>query len=659
MRLRTSAIALLGMVMVLSLGTRDVDAGDHIIPFDEIKPGMEGFGKTVIKGDEIRTFQVKVINTIDNPGFLNDHIVVRVGGSAIREAGGVAAGMSGSPIYIHNKLAGALWGSWGFQVGAEPIALVRPIEAMLALIEPLKEKEQARVSRLPDIPYGVIGSVEIDGQTKQIEVISRMPSPAEQAARSNTIFMQATATPLLVSGLEGRALRYLQGGLSESLMRSAGMRQALLSLSGEDFLRELSEGLEERYNIRVQPTGLSGAAAHASAYKSDPIMLQEGGPFGVMLTDGEITIGAFGTISYIEEHIVLGFGHWLFPAGETEFFLTEAYILDTVESLESPFKLGVPGRSVGTIFEDRWQGVGGVAEIEPRLLHVSLSVKDRDLGVTNRVQFRIAYYESLIPFLFLVGVLDTVDRTLNRIGPGTMITRYTLKATELAEPLSRTDVFASLSDVAVTGPLRVAQILFTLARNEFRDVGFNTLDMEIEVQHAVKALRVKSIQTDKETYKPGETVKYTVMLKPYRGEEQTVEGELQLPEELDRSSVTLLAFGGPRRSEQENQEPQEEFDSLNELAEALKSMTGNDSLTVEFLNLSESDAEEEAPEDNNEDPESKPKFKQTQTLAETIVYGEKTLEIKIQSEQAEEPTPEKPEEPKPEKKPCKFLFYCP
>lgn len=655
MRLRTSAIALLGMVMLL--GTRDVDAGGQIIPFAEIKPGMEGFGKTVIKGDEIRTFQVKVINTIDNPGFLNDHIVVRVGGPTIREAGGVAAGMSGSPIYIQNKLAGALWGSWGFQVGAEPIALIRPIEAMLELIEPLKEKEQTRVSQAFEVPSGVVGSVEIDGKLKQIEIVSQMPSPTEQVARPDTIFIQATATPLLVSGLDGRALTYLKGGLSERLMRSAGMRQALLSLSREDFLRELSEGLEERYNIRVQPTGLSGTAAHATAYKSDPIQLAEGGPLGVMLTDGEITIGAFGTVSYIEEHIVLGFGHWLFPAGETEFFLTEAYILDTVESLESPFKLGVPGRSVGTIFEDRWQGVGGVAEIEPRLLHVSLSVKDRDLGVINKVQFRIAYYESLIPFLFLVGALDTVDRTLNRIGPGTMITRYTLKATKLAEPLSRTDVFASLSDVAVTGPLRVAQILFTLARNEFHDVGFNTLDMEIEVQHAVKALRVKSIQTDKETYKPGETVKYTVMLKPYRGEEQTVEGELQLPEELDRSSVTLLAFGGSRRSEQENHEPPEEFDSLDELAEALKSMTGNDSLTVEFLNLSESDAEEEAPEDNNEDSESEPKFKHTQTFDETIVYGEKTLEIKIKSEKAEEPTP--PEEPKPEKKPCKFLFYCP
>lgn len=386
MKFRVLAVVAFGLLSAVGLGARPEVGADtvsaptnRIIPFSEIKPGMEGFGKTVIKGTEIQTFSVKVIDVIDNPGILDDHIVVRVSGPTIRQAGGVAAGMSGSPIYINNKLAGALWGSWGFQVGAEPIALIRPIETMLALVEPLKEKAQMRLSQVPDPPVGVIGSVQIDGRLKQIEVVSQMPSPREQAAHPDTIFIQRAATPLLVSGLDGRALKILKDGIGERLMRAAGMRQVLLPVAQEDFVHELSQGLEERYSIQIQPTGLSGAAAHAGAYTSDPIQLHEGGPFGVMLTDGDVTVGAFGTVSYIEDHIILGFGHWLFPAGETEFFLTEAYIIDTVESLETPFKLGVPGRTVGTIFEDRWQGVGGVAEIEPRLLYVSVTVKDRDL----------------------------------------------------------------------------------------------------------------------------------------------------------------------------------------------------------------------------------------------------------------------------------------
>jgi hypothetical protein len=634
MKVRVIAAVALGLVIAVGLGVRPADSQSRIISFSEIKPGMEGFGKTVIKGTEIQTFSVKVIDVIDNPGILDDHIVVRVGGPTIRQAGGVAAGMSGSPIYINNKLAGALWGSWGFQVGAEPIALVRPIETMLALVKPLREKAQTRLGRLPDL------------------LTLPLSASGEGTPYRGGVF--SAATPLLVSGLAGRALQYLKDGVSERLMRAAGMRQALFSVGQEEFVHELAQGLEERYSVRIQPTGLSGASAHAESYTSKPIPLQEGSPFGVMLTDGDVTVGAFGTISYIEDEILLGFGHWLLPAGETEFFLTEAYILDTVESLETPFKLGVPGKTIGAILEDRWQGVGGVTDVEPRSLSVSLTVKDRDLGAINRVQFRIAYYESLMPLLLLVGVLDAVDRTLNRIGPGTMIARYTLKAQELKEPLTRTDVFASLSDIAVTGPLRIAQTLFTLARNEFLDLGFTQIDIELEVQRAVRALRVKSLKTDKKSYAPGEAIHYTVTLQAYRGKEQKVEGELQLPKELDRSSVTLVAFGGPRRSDRDETP---EFDSLDELLSFLQKLPSNNSLTVELMNIT--DEGTDAQEDSEEDSEPDEPYKRTQTIDETIVYGEKTLEIKIKTEKPQEPTPEKPEEPKPEKKPCKFPFYCP
>ncbi len=644
MRFRILGIALLTLILMLGVSTRGSEPGSRIFPFSQIKSGMKGIGKTVVKGDEIRTFDVTVIDIIDNVGVLNDHIIVRVDGAAIRESGGVAAGMSGSPIYINNKLAGALWGAWGFQVGARPIALIRPIETMLTLVSALKKKEQDRLHRSAFVPQGPIGTIEIAGERKQIEIVSQLPAEP----RSDTIFIQPAATPLLVSGLSGRAVEWLRSGMSERFVHSA--QDAFLSLRQGDFIAEIAQGLEERYDLRVQPTGLSGATARAAYYKKDPTLLVEGGPLGVMLTDGDITLGAFGTVSYVEEHIVLAFGHWFFPVGETEFFLTEAFILDTVEALDRPFKLGVPGRTVGAIFEDRWQGVGGVAEMRPRSFDVNISVRDRDLKANNKVSFRVAYYEGLAPMLLLVSALETVDQTLNRVGPGTMVVRYTIQGNELTQPIARTDVFASFSDIAVTGPLRVAQMLFMLARNEFADVQFNKVDIEIEAEQTVRALRVRSLKTDKEKYKPGETVKYSVVLKPYRGEEQTIEGSLSLPQKLERSSLTLLAFGGPRRNERDSQEAPE-FDSLDALVEALQNIPGNNELTVEFSNLVADD------EEHSEDSEEQTKqFRKLEKLGEVVVYGEKTREIKIDLEKPEEP---KPEEPKPEPQPCKYLFYCP
>ncbi|MCS6903559.1 MAG: hypothetical protein NZO41_04715, partial [Candidatus Bipolaricaulota bacterium] len=171
-------------------------------------------------------------------------------------------------------------------------------------------------------------------------------------------------------------------------------------------------------------------------------------------------------------------------------------------------------------------------------------------------------------------------------------------------------------------------------------------------ERTVRALRVRELKTDKEKYKPGETVKYSVVLKPYRGEEQTIEGRLKLPGSLDRSSLTLLAFGGPRRSERDNQEAPE-FDSLDALVEALQNIPGNNELTVEVSGL----ADEETPEEHEDTGEA---LRKIESLGEVVVYGEKTREIKIDLEKPEEPKPEEPKpEPEPKKKPCKYLFYCP
>jgi hypothetical protein len=89
----------------------------------------------------------------------------------------------------------------------------------------------------------------------------------------------------------------------------------------------------------------------------------------------------------------------------------------------------------------------------------------------------------------------------------------------------------------------------------------------------------------------------------------------------------------------------------------LQKLPSNNSLTVELMNIT--DEGTDAQEDSEGDSEPDEPYKRTQTIDETIVYGEKTLEIKIKTEKPQEPTPEKPEEPKPEKKPCKFPFYCP
>src|SRR6059036_1515417 len=101
-----------------------------IIPFSEIKTGMKGIGKTVFNGTKIDDFQVEVIGTLEHVAPRRILILVRLSGGPLANTG-VLSGMSGSPIFFGQRLAGAVAYSWGF--AREPVAGVTPIQEMLSI----------------------------------------------------------------------------------------------------------------------------------------------------------------------------------------------------------------------------------------------------------------------------------------------------------------------------------------------------------------------------------------------------------------------------------------------------------------------------------------------------------------------------------------------
>ncbi len=101
----------------------------EIMPLKNIKPGMVGYVKTVFKGTKIEAFPVRVISVIKSSRGNRHFILVRAYGPLIDKLGGIAAGMSGSPLYIRGKIAGAI--GYGWRMSDHHLGLVTPIEEML------------------------------------------------------------------------------------------------------------------------------------------------------------------------------------------------------------------------------------------------------------------------------------------------------------------------------------------------------------------------------------------------------------------------------------------------------------------------------------------------------------------------------------------------
>lgn len=107
-------------------------AAEEFMPLAEVREGMHGYAKTVIHGTRIDTFDVDVLGIMKNKGAAGgDLVLVRVSGPVIDESGGIAQGMSGSPVYINGKLLGAI--AYGFPQSDGRIGMVTPISDMLRL----------------------------------------------------------------------------------------------------------------------------------------------------------------------------------------------------------------------------------------------------------------------------------------------------------------------------------------------------------------------------------------------------------------------------------------------------------------------------------------------------------------------------------------------
>lgn len=122
----------LALSLCLALGCVLPAAAEEFLPLSDVKEGMHGYAKTVVHGTKIDTFDVDVLGIMKNKGSAGgDLVLVKVSGPLIDETGGIAQGMSGSPVYIDGKLLGAI--AYGFPQSDGRIGMVTPISDMLRL----------------------------------------------------------------------------------------------------------------------------------------------------------------------------------------------------------------------------------------------------------------------------------------------------------------------------------------------------------------------------------------------------------------------------------------------------------------------------------------------------------------------------------------------
>src|SRR5512135_2839556 len=329
------------------------------IPVNQIHAGMRGVAYTVFQGVKPEPMDVEVLGILRNVnGPKGDIILVRLRGQKV-EYTGVVAGMSGSPVYLDGKLAGAL----AFRIGEfskEPIAGVTPIADML----------------------------EINALDK---------TPAEEASAAKPAITNAagkTAAPGL-------------GTLSGSVQNFADVLKPIetpLVFNGfsEDAVRQFAPQFASAGIVPVMGAG-------SVSEEKQPEPLEAGSAVSAILVRGDMDIAATCTVTYIDPQRLLACGHPLLQFGSVDLPMNKAEVLATLPSPLNAFKIVNTTERAGVFVQDRHTGILGVFGKQPDMIPVTLTIH----GGSGTKEF---HYEVLNnPRLSPVAMMATVFNALHGV----------------------------------------------------------------------------------------------------------------------------------------------------------------------------------------------------------------------------------------------------
>ncbi len=320
-----------------------------VMTLDELRPGMKGEVWTVFQGTQPEPFNVEVTGVVRNalgPG--KSLILCQLTDERVQKMGAVA-GMSGSPLYIDGRLAGAL----SYQVQKFETVRYAGFTPVADLIEVSRKSDQSIANRAATTQGAL-------------------------ARRSNDHGLGDALQPLTPV--------FTFGGLAPQVL---------------DWLSPQFSAL----GMRV--TGLGGQMSAATATLADTRPLQPGDAVAVAITTGDITLAATGTVSYVEGDRVVAFGHPMMSLGEVALPMARAEIVAILPSNLNSLKVANTGTLIGTINQDRLSAVAGELGPVPTMMPVEIEIV-RPGETTQTLRFAAARHSQLTPLVIGAGAAQAV-----------------------------------------------------------------------------------------------------------------------------------------------------------------------------------------------------------------------------------------------------------
>jgi hypothetical protein len=510
MKLALAALALSSLTVLSAQGPATLGVS-------EIRAGMKGYGKTVFQGGKIERFEFEVLGVQRNFAPGRSRIMVRASGGPLATTG-ILAGMSGSPCYIDGKLIGAL--STGIAWEKEPIGGITPIAEML---------DQLR--DIPDIA----------------------PS------RTPLILPKLEPPKVLKAALLGEMLDF------PTLMGEQDPQALPMALVGSPL------GAEARRLWQGWPVTFAASPTLSGGGREEASPLEPGGMASITLMQGDLDLGASGTITYVSGKRVLMFGHQLFNLGPVDLPLWSASVATTVSTYESSFKLALPVAPIGALRLDRSSGVAGILGAEAHMVPMRIGL---NLGGRRTLNFRFEIMDHPVATAALAAtaVAQTLDAHTRGVGLQSLSMQGNIK-------LAGHPAIVIENVIADLNPSRMAQyvgaMLQAICLNPFEKPVFEGISLTIKAEERLDLTGIAGVRLLKARAKRGEILPVLVTLQNIQGVRETATFNIQVPSSAAKGKATLMVGDGYSLTAADPDERMIEVASLGDMVRLLNGAMRN------------------------------------------------------------------------------------
>jgi hypothetical protein len=505
----------LGLAAFAALATSAKAAPVDIMPVEDVRPGMKGYAVTVFSGSETDRFEIEVIDVVRDYQPKQDAILFRSSDPRLIHSG-IVGGMSGSPIYIDNKLVGAL--AYGYRFNKDPIGGITPIKNMLAVGD-----LPFRPEVLPEAKTGIQGVARRDAAAWADAMlglgVSPLPARRRPAELDVSNGLAPIGAPMSVSGFGPAATRMLADQLGLMPVRGG---------SGRGY---------------AQTAG--PAAPAVKTWKG-------GDAVSVVLVRGDNAVSPNGTITWVggkQGEKLLGFGHEMFGAGPTNLPIADARVHVIIPSVERSVKLSSALTVRGTLIQDRQAGISLRTNLTAPLIPVTTELRGPEAAMPVRTyNSEVALGVDLTPNLAtsLLGEAlseggsdgaELVARTEHEIAVTTSKGPRTIRIRD-------EQFFPQGVDLRAVARGRGPIVLSALLDNDFEVAKIRAIKQRVTVEYGAPVDTIESVRIAQGEVHAGDLVQLELRLRDYRGRSRSETLAMRIPDDAGGQDVQIELTSG-------------------------------------------------------------------------------------------------------------------